>query len=923
MASEIHSDTLTFDKALRILSPTLNAQNLYKLLTYIRKSVEWPKHKRNILKIHKSGCIKKILGCLTSSQSNIIAVSLSILGNCCLEPNCSNEVAFIGLNDLHNLLQRFSKEDGVNGRVFRIIGNICQHYIADYILKTKSHILTYILNFIQNYVDNNYTKFSEATLLMAVRATSKFLNRNSLCALVDKYDMLKPIGALFIHCCIRWTAEKKDKAILDQIIKFLYILSKYKYSPGISQLRNTSKGDVFMYFSHVLPVAPQMIVNIVMNFIPASTLKSELPVPDITAGFVKLLKEASSNKDAIKKEHKDYIKCLCFLLDAPINRDPERCEDAIPQLIRTLDDVQDENNDMIEISCVILETFERCIYHQNILKQQLKHDIIEVLINKLEKLLGSRKYLKIKHKLERKKDNNDSIASNRKRFWDSLPDSSDEEIDIPNIALPPFRPSSPGTGSESEMITSPWASPRAPTPPGETSTFYLQESDSEDYSPVCSENEDNDYEVPQMIQGENDDFNEIGKKSDTFDILENIEKISEEDLKFRLIYHSLSLIRIYGNIYPLPSQLCSDSLIMILVKCACYFGRESRATTLAKTVIMKILSVNENLIPMMQSDVIYAIFSLNKTDHGSDCEICSHFQLVGEQVLGKFTVLIESGCGKGDIANRLICGNEEQKKQIAMAIPYIVGCKTTLHTLMIKYEGMKILSDCLKDEKLREKCLEVLCVLEIKHLNMLSPCQRGLFKEKMFIGNYELPEDCKNVVTFVLDDNSCLSADRDALCEKSYFFNTLLNGSFKESNEEYVKLKQTNYRSLKCLVYLLNCDLDMAEPKDIQLETHIILDIITLCHRYLLDELCLYLTICVKQFCLSAENIPIIYKWSLESNTNILRLETVTFALKEAANHCNKMSVFMKLFDLGFTELLVEDIEKLISSYISSFRHKK
>ncbi|XP_045463087.1 uncharacterized protein LOC123672824 isoform X1 [Harmonia axyridis] len=919
MTSEMQSNSLTFEKALRIVSPSINSSDLYKLLTFIRKSVEWPKHRKNIIKIHKSGCIKTFLACLNHDGNKIIAVSLSILGNCCLESNCSNEVAFKGLNDLHNLLQRCSKDDSVNGRIFRIIGNICQHNISSFILKSKSHVFTYILKFIQKYVDDDDNKVSEATIMMAVRAVSKFMDRQTYITLVDKYEMLKPIGALFIKRSTRWTSEKKEEAVLKNIITFLYQFSKYKYGAGITQLRTTSEGDCLMYFHQILPLAPQTIVNTVMNFISVSTLKSDIPVKDITAGFVKLLKNASVNKDEIKNEHKDYIKCLCFLLDDPINRDPNRCDDTIPQLIRTLDDVENPSNDVIEILCLILETFERCNYHQNIMKQQLQNNMIEVLVRKLENLLGSRKYLKMKHVLVKKKKKKvKSTMCNEKPFWDSLPSSSDEEMDTSINRLPPFRPSSPGSGSDSEMFISPWSSPRAPTPPAESTTFYLQESDSEDYSPVCSENESEDEPMPNVIHSEIEDFTETEKNSDSDNIQESVEKISEEDLKYRLIHHSLSLLKAYSFIQPLPSQLCSDALLMILVKCACYFESTSRATHIAKSVIVKILSVHDHLIPLMQTGVISAVFSLRKTDHGSDCETCFHFESIGDQVLEKFTELIESGCGRGDIANRLICGNEVLKRQLVMAIPYIVKCRTILYTFMVSCKGLKILINCLKDEEtLRRKCLKVICVLASKHSNMLGRCTFSPTKEKIFIGNYEISENCKNVVTFVLDDDSRLCADRDVLCEKSPYFNALLSGSFKESNEEHVKLQDTNYSSLKCLIYLLNCDLDMSKPKDIQLETDTILDMIILCHRYLLEELCLYLTLCVKQFCLSPENLVTIYKWSLESNTNILRTESLTYALNGAARVCDVINMFMKLFDLGFMEILVEDIETLILSNIT------
>lgn len=67
-----------------------------------------------------------------------------------------------------------------------------------------------------------------------------------------------------------------------------------------------------VYFKQVLSLAPQIIVKIVMNFISLTTLKSELPVRDITAGLVTLLREISFSGNGeylffVNFIHKDFL----------------------------------------------------------------------------------------------------------------------------------------------------------------------------------------------------------------------------------------------------------------------------------------------------------------------------------------------------------------------------------------------------------------------------------------------------------------------------------------------------------------------------------------------------------------------------------------------------------------------------------------
>lgn len=79
------------------------------------------------------------------------------------------------LTPLSHLVQRYSDEDSVNGRIFRIIGNLCHHkdQWANIIIDRKPLIISHIVGVIKKVSEDEGVeepKHSEATIIMAIRA---------------------------------------------------------------------------------------------------------------------------------------------------------------------------------------------------------------------------------------------------------------------------------------------------------------------------------------------------------------------------------------------------------------------------------------------------------------------------------------------------------------------------------------------------------------------------------------------------------------------------------------------------------------------------------------------------------------------------------------------------------------------------------
>lgn len=83
-----------FDNILTALEDAPDHPKLLKLLIDIRKRVDadCPKNKENVTKIREKGSFKFIISSFHTSKRSIINVSLSILGNCCLDQKCARDV---------------------------------------------------------------------------------------------------------------------------------------------------------------------------------------------------------------------------------------------------------------------------------------------------------------------------------------------------------------------------------------------------------------------------------------------------------------------------------------------------------------------------------------------------------------------------------------------------------------------------------------------------------------------------------------------------------------------------------------------------------------------------------------------------------------------------------------------------------------
>lgn len=57
-----------------------------------------------------------------------------------------------------------------------------------------------------------------------------------------------------------------------------------------------------------------------------------------------------------------------------------------------------------------------------------------------------------------------------------------------------------------------------------------------------------------------------------------------------------------------------------------------------------------------------------------------------------------------------------------------------------------------------------------------------------------------DVITFELDDGSCVEVNKNLICKSSPFFNSLINGHFQEARQEIIKLRSCTRSGFLLLV---------------------------------------------------------------------------------------------------------------------------
>lgn len=517
----------------------------------------------------------------------------------------------------------------------------------------------------------------------------------------------------------------------------------------------------------------------------------------------------------------------------------------------------------------------------------------------------------------------------------------------------PGSPSSSSSGYASAQQFSPSrSSGYSPFNSPSRSNQDCEDSDSDIYSPVCSDNEDEvpkkeDFDILTFLY-ENDEIGASGKKkelekaknademdlddetSDTTVKDENIENNednnkSESPKRAEVIPETLKLI----ESDPIKHILQLLWQVSIKNSDASAFVRPSNLLTLHKTctliqrpngkifqILENVLLQTRNFVPVLKQDYVFKIRELSRPayDH-QECYSCYKMKVISKDLLQTYGRIAESGYGRGELAHFLLTADDDIKKKIAVNLTYIISCPDILSDLLFKHRALDIVMEIILNERsLAAEACDGLTVMA-NNLNIQIPSDDDILRRIIpddYIADDKVLESDGEKIRFVLKDGEVLF-DKEILKQSSEVFNSMLSGDFRESNQNEIKFSDYSVESMKYFLQLVIAEqqdkLKQIAPRVSDMS--IILNAYELSILYILNNIQKPLLNVIKTV-LNETNVLKIFDWSLRNINQDLLISAICFFLCGNMDGKTKLKLFLEAnrsqFCIEWRNLIIDTI---------------
>lgn len=1037
-----------YENAIRSLKKSQNNKRLFQILHLIRKNISTPNSSQNLDKIRrlqKEGCVKVLVQYLKedSASEELINIILSIIGYACLQSEVAKEIIqkyqilplLCELIENHNI-------DSVKGRIFRIIGNLCDGWNSNIVIEDTPQICKPLKAFFSDLYEDDETNpdSSPATISMALRASRKLLKKNTSLVVINEKKILQDIAAVFVKYSKQWIETKQNESILGDILKVVLHYSTFSKKEVVAQLRLTFAGDSLALLPELIPLNPQRILRIVMNLTMFCPNKSDLPILNM---MVKLNRLALSTFERDQEQHLIYLGCISNLLDHPGHKEYVGKSGTIGVLLHLFSRHKAPSQHSVTCLTIIIDFLKKISTDQTLTQilinpkqgicENISPDSSPTLMSKIidtktNKSKPCRCNLKRDHSRSESTSTynlrrnchssncamklpKEPIEKNREYYYDADVDDflfDIEEFDFLKLIMAKLRwleikaskihlpaheivkkeestelidgiCSKVEDGIEKNGIcdftkedsgcfqTFNTTEDRCISPStsdissnGPYSPYRIipkdDDSNSDDYSPICSDAEDS--EAPPLSEDvpNSRDFN-----IDTDDTILFEEKYNKQlrDAIIELccnINHFISILTFQheGN---LREKMASIELCNILLNASFQHIRPA-----AKT-ILKVVNTRPILMDFMFTDFISDLFEFSVSGHkDNECGLCDRAKEHCRNLLQHCTNIVEDGSFKPNILYRVTV----QKKQtgaiqenfvmssiILISANYVLKkypdpispCNLNLlKRILVTDEGSDVFISSLRSATVVSMhclCKLVSNIIKIKNPRTSAAPVVGIVKKIYIKYNFKSEnngETAKNApvalensrgckenssglkgkkfVTFILDDGTKVRTNRELLITKSDYFSRLLEGNFIESNQSEIRLKNVKRHSFRFLIYLLKQN--VSSPctfKFRHLYLDIILDVILVADLYLLPDIVCALTTYIENKVLAPKNLVQIYSWSINSHTNLLRIEVVAYLLSKEMQD-QRVPMLQMFVDSEHWDTLVDDIASLVNRHL-------
>ncbi|XP_067005587.2 armadillo repeat-containing protein 5 [Anabrus simplex] len=835
---------------------------VYDTLVLIRKKIL--QTECGVKLIRERRALEDLVNILHKPNEKILDVTLSILGNCCLEHESRVEVANYGIAAplvavLHNI-----NRDSIQCRACRLVGNLAQNYNLALELHEKGVISGLV-------VAADVGENSIATRQMAVRALRMLWSVQS-----QRSNMLE-LNA--VHKVAKLLAtpyeSKEERELLNAVIKALVVFS-YQCSEHCARQICERGSDLHSLLSLVDQVhLKDSIIICISNLCHNANARLILGIANAVRIVVKELTGHNFNTLATTDVCSALVSTLCLFSRESVNRAKIRRAGGLPIILAIY---RDSPVDIYKSRA--LHALAHFIYDEISLQELLKEGLVEVLISRLNdfvKVKGkvhsvippeSRPNAKRSrtHQHSHKSENDDMDDSSNfrinkeecddsgnwkatKRFRLSSP--SFVAVQKENWSREKGSPISPSslefkhTGSMldhtsspsrwSDSLTADWSpsnlscqmSPDSPPPyktwalsaaspphdmmSGASSPLSHSSTDCdwpEMYSPVChdassdEELEEGIHEEEKAEEPANSDKCDSRSSSPELQPVSTVCENVNAGSDQSLILNLLS--RVSHMETPVEDLAVHNTLITLLD----YITLTQNPLPRAARVLRRIVRNHNYFLKILTHQFVLSVHSRLCQPIHQHCVQCDKLDDIGRSLLTQVILVSSSGYGEGELSHHMLKSDMAVRRMLAVTIPYIVKKPRLLKRFLLEYRGLDILQELLCQKRTEEATLmehipDSLSMLAAS-LKISPPQLNTAHEDETCSGGFSpydgASEEPDDGLSLILDDGSKVSTNKNLLCLCSPVFDAMLQGSFMESSQQSVRLQHVSY---SCVVHLL------------------------------------------------------------------------------------------------------------------------
>lgn len=457
------------------------------------------------------------------------------------------------------------------------------------------------------------------------------------------------------------------------------------------------------------------------------------------------------------------------------------------------------------------------------------------------------------------------------------------------------------------------------------------DSDSDIYSPVCSDNEEEapkkeDFDILTFIY-ENDEIGASEKpkpldgSADLDDDTSNLtlhadeppEKEQEAE-KSESVKRSENIPETLKLIEADPVQFILQLLWTVSIKNAdaAAFVRPNNLLVLHKTaklvkkpngkifqILNNVLVQTRNFVSILKQDFVFKLHELSHPPYEhTDCYSCSKMKTISKELLQSFGTVAESGYGRGEFADFLHTGDDETRKKIAVLLTYTISCPDILNDLLFRHSALEIVMDIILNQlNLAAEACDGLTVMA-NNLNIRIPSDDDVLQRIIpdeYVEDESLLKSEGEKIKFVLKDGEAMF-DKETLKTSSEVFHSMLSGDFRESNCNEVRFPDYTVEGMKYFFQLVMMDqkgkLKVIAPKINDM--NVILQAYELSILYILTNIQKPLLNVIK-IVLDETSVQKIFEWSLRNINQDLLISAICYFLCGNIEGKLKLKLFLEV----------------------------